>query len=39
VALVTLGDDALMLTGFERLPADGGRQADYAQSWWVRLRD
>jgi hypothetical protein len=38
VALVTLGNDRLMLTGFERLPIDGGRQADYAQSWWVLLR-
>jgi hypothetical protein len=35
---VTLGSDRLMLTGFERLPVDGRRQADYAQSWWVLLR-
>ena len=38
VTLVTLGDNALMLAGFERLPIEGGRHADYAQSWWVHLR-
>jgi len=35
---VTIGDDALVLTGFERLAIDGGRQADYAQSCWVHFR-
>lgn len=38
VTLVTLGEDRLMLAGLERLPVDGGRQADYAQSWWIQLR-
>jgi hypothetical protein len=38
VTLVTIGDDALVLTGFERLELADGRQADYAQSWWVQLR-
>lgn len=38
VTLVTLGDDTLMLTGFERLEVEGGRRADFAQSWWVWLR-
>jgi hypothetical protein len=38
VTLVTLGEDRSMLAGLERLPVDGGRYADYAQSWWVQLR-
>jgi hypothetical protein len=38
VMLVTIDDETLMLTGFERLSLPDGRQADYAQSWWVHLR-
>jgi len=38
VTLVSLCEDALTLTGFERLELKDGRQADYAQSWWVQLR-
>jgi hypothetical protein len=37
VTLVTLNENALVLTGFERLPLADGKQADYAQSWWVQL--
>jgi hypothetical protein len=36
--IVTLGNDALVLTGFERIARSDGRQVDYAQSWWVQLR-
>lgn len=38
VTLVTINDDALMLSGFERLSLPDGRQADYAQSWWIQLQ-
>jgi hypothetical protein len=38
VTLVIIGDDALVLTGFERLELADGHPADYAQSWWVQLR-
>src|SRR5262245_66494751 len=35
-SLITLNNDRMMLTGFERLPVDGGREADYAQSWLIQ---
>jgi hypothetical protein len=37
VQLGTLGNDALVLTGFERLKRSDGKEAEYAQSWWIRF--
>ena len=37
VKLISLANDALVITGFERLEVAGGRQADFAQTWWIQL--
>ena len=37
VKLISLANDALVITGFERLDVAHGRQADFAQTWWIQL--
>jgi len=37
VKLLSLSNDALVITGFERLEVANGRQADFAQAWWIQL--
>jgi hypothetical protein len=37
VQLVVLQTSAMVITGFERVKRSDGREADYAQSWWIRF--